>query len=139
MDLFSDYSWILQILGGVSLATFLISLLIIPFLLTRASKEYFLVHIGHHEEEECDRGAICPVLSVIRNILGGILLAAGIAMLFLPGQGILTILLALTLLDLPGKEKLLAWAISKPSIQHGLNWIREKAHKEPFLFPEHNG
>jgi hypothetical protein len=42
------------------------------------------------------------VFRVSKNILGGLVFLAGVAMLVLPGQGMLTILLGLSLLDFPG-------------------------------------
>ncbi len=121
-------------MGLLSLATFIISLLLIPFLLSLASPNYFLIHTGQMDADKCNRALLCPFLRVLKNILGAFLLLAGFAMLFLPGQGILTILLSLTLLDIPGKQRLLAFSISKPSVRHGLNWIREKTGHAPFVF-----
>lgn len=42
----------------------------------------------------------------LRNVLGAILLVAGIAMLVLPGQGVPTILISLGLMNFPGKYRL---------------------------------
>jgi archaellum biogenesis protein FlaJ (TadC family) len=136
MDFLFSHTRFFEYLGLLSLATFVISLLLIPFLISRAPADYFLIHAGHKEGEKCGRTMGCLILTILRNSLGAFLLVAGITMLFLPGQGILTILLSLTLLDFPGKKRLLAQAITKHSVQHGLNWIRKKAHKEPFFFAE---
>ena len=56
----------------------------------------------------------------------------GLLMLVLPGQGILTLLAGLVLLDFPGKFLLLRWLARKDRILRSLNWIRKKGHKEPF-------
>jgi hypothetical protein len=73
---------------------------------------------------------------VARNLAGLALLAAGIAMLVLPGQGLLTMLLGLSFMDFPGKHALLERAIACPKLQHALNWLRRKEGREEFVFPE---
>ena len=67
-----------------------------------------------------------------KNLLGLLLVAAGLLMLVLPGQGILTIVAGLLLLDIPGRHKLVMWFVRRPAVLHSLNWIREKAGREPF-------
>ena len=54
-------------------------------------------------------------------------------MLILPGQGILTILIGLFLMNFPGKFKLERKLIAMPKVLKSLNWIRTKAGKEPFV------
>ncbi len=71
---------------------------------------------------------------LIKNAVGTMLLAAGIAMLVLPGQGILTILAALALLNFPGKRTLEMWILHRPSILRTVNWLRRRAHQEPLEF-----
>jgi hypothetical protein len=74
--------------------------------------------------------------SLLRNLLGLILLFAGIAMLFLPGQGLLTILLGILLLSIPGKQRLITYLTRGTAVRLSLDWLRKKAGKEPFLWPE---
>ena len=52
-------------------------------------------------------------------------------MLVLPGQGLLTIVTGLLLVNYPGKYKLEQKLVSIPSIYKALNWIRFKANKPP--------
>ena len=54
---------------------------------------------------------------------------AGILMLALPGQGLLTIIIGLVLMDFPGKYHAERWVISRHSILLTSNWIRKKADK----------
>ena len=68
---------------------------------------------------------------VFKNILGVLFILAGIAMLVLPGQGVLTILIGISFIDFPGKRKLEIEIIQKEPVQKAVNWIREKAGKEP--------
>ena len=73
------------------------------------------------------------VVIVLKNILGLMLLVLGLLMLVLSGQGILTLLAGLVLLDFPGKFLLLRWLARKERVLRALNWIRKKGHKEPFI------
>jgi len=73
------------------------------------------------------------VLIIARNVLGAVLLIAGIIMLFIPGQGLLTILIALALIDFPGKHTLLRRMMDNPRVRDAANGIRRWAGKPEFL------
>ena len=83
------------------------------------------------------RGAGLPpvaraFLLVGRNVLGCLLIAAGVAMLVLPGQGVLTILVGTMLVDFPGKRRLERWIVERGPVLRAMNWLRERAGREPF-------
>ena len=54
-------------------------------------------------------------------------------MLVLPGQGILTILAGIMLLDFPGKHRLLRWIVAHPQVLRTLNWLRRRGHPPLYL------
>ena len=54
-------------------------------------------------------------------------------MLFLPGQGILTLVMGALLMDYPGKFQLERKIVKTPAILKGLNWLRAKANKPPLV------
>ena len=68
---------------------------------------------------------------VLKNALGLLLLACGIVMLVIPGQGLLTMLIGLMLMDFPGKRRLEARLVAVPSVRRSINWLRERAHRAP--------
>ena len=68
-----------------------------------------------------------------KNLLGIIFVIAGIMMLALPGQGLLTIIIGLVLMDFPGKYHAERWVISRHSILRTTNWIRKKAGKPEMI------
>jgi hypothetical protein len=72
-----------------------------------------------------------PVVRVAKNVLGVILIALGILMLVLPGQGLLTLVVGLLLVDFPGKRGFEHWLISRRPIRNGINHLRERAHQPP--------
>ena len=70
---------------------------------------------------------------VAKNVAGLVLVIAGIAMLIGPGQGILTILIGLILMDIPGKRPLEARLIKRPTILAAVNNFRAKYNKPPLV------
>jgi len=76
------------------------------------------------------------MLIMIKNLLGAIIVLAGIAMLVLPGQGIITILLGIFFMNFPGKYKLELWIIKRPAILKSINWIRAKANHSPLILSD---
>ena len=73
-------------------------------------------------------------LLISKNLIGAALVAAGIIMFFTPGQGILTLLLGLSLIDLPGKRALERRLVARPAVLRLVNRLRAKAHKPPLEF-----
>ena len=75
-------------------------------------------------------------LSVGRNLLGAVLLACGLIMLFTPGQGLLFMLMGLAFMDFPGKHALIRWTGASQTVLRTLNHIRSKAGRPPFEHPD---
>lgn len=125
-------SWI-SWLAAVSLATFLISAVALPWLLTRLPEDYF---------QERDRSSVAHApwprsralywsWRVLKNLLGVLLLLAGLVMLITPGQGVLTIMAGLWLMDLPGKRRVERYLIARQQVLTSINWIRQRAGRPP--------
>ena len=56
-------------------------------------------------------------------------------MLALPGQGLLTLLVGLSLLDLPHRRSIELWVLRRGPVLRSLNWVRRKAGKAPLELP----
>jgi putative transmembrane protein PGPGW len=76
------------------------------------------------------------LLLVAKNLLGLVVLIAGIAMLVLPGQGLLTIVVGLVLMDFPGKFRVERWLATRRPVWRSLNWLRRRAHRPELQWPE---
>jgi len=124
----------LQLLALISLAMFLGSLVAVPWLIGRLPADYFLTHWQRVDEQRSHHPLGRWLIPLLRNLLGAVLLLAGVAMLVLPGQGLLTMVIGLCVMDFPGKRKAVDWMVEKKAIQQGLNWIRRKQGKELFVF-----
>jgi hypothetical protein len=73
---------------------------------------------------------------VIKNLVGVALLLAGLVMLVTPGQGLLTIVVGLTLLSFPGKARLERWIATRPAVWRAINWMRQRAGRDTLEHPE---
>jgi hypothetical protein len=72
---------------------------------------------------------------VVKNVVGIVLLACGLVMLFTPGQGILAILVGLSLMNVPGKRALELRIVRSRPVLKAINWIRKKNHRPPLELP----
>lgn len=70
---------------------------------------------------------------IIKNIIGFLLIIAGIIMIFTPGPGVPTILLGLIMMDIPGKRPLEAKLIQRPMVLSAVNDLRAKYGKPPLI------
>ena len=72
---------------------------------------------------------------ILKNVLGIILIAVGIVLSLpgIPGQGLLTILLGLIMLDIPGKRPIEARIIQRPTILSAINNLRSRYNKPPLI------
>jgi len=125
-----EYQDHLIMLGWISALMFVISLLLTPYLLGKIPIEYF-VHTNQHKLEIKHPGHLIVV--IIRTLIGFVLLLAGIVMLVTPGQGVISILLGLFLMEFPGKRRLELELIHHDPTFKTLNWLRAKANKPPFM------
>jgi len=75
-----------------------------------------------------------PYLAV-KNLVGVLLVLAGLVMLVLPGQGLLTLAIGLGLMNFPGKRNLIRRLIGRPRVLRTINRWRARAHKAPLEPP----
>lgn len=125
----------LSILALVSLITFIVSLIVIPWIIVRLPSDYFVNENRHNSKIHQQYPVFFFLLKFVRNIIGVMLIIAGIVMLVLPGQGLLTILVGIGFADFPGKFKLLRRLSQQPSVLNSMNWIRHKAGEKAFIRP----
>ncbi|MBO0613084.1 hypothetical protein J1836_09105 [Thiothrix fructosivorans] len=113
-------------LGILSAVTFVLSLLLLPWFVSRIPVDYFTRPRDPHAWH-----IMLQPHTIVRNLLGLPVLLAGVAMLVLPGQGILTILIGLGIMNFPGKFALERWFIERKGVLTAINWIRQKTKHPP--------
>ena len=116
--------WLL-VLGVVSLV---MTVALLPVVVVRLPADYFVIG---GEERRARRGPVAWLWRIAKNLLGAIFVLAGIAMLVLPGQGVLTILIGLMLLDFPGKKALERRLARRPTIRGFLDRLRARRGVPP--------
>ncbi len=130
----TELVWGLSILSAV---TFVGTLVAVPLLLTGIPADYFL-----YPPREQPSGWVArhPVWRLVvkgtKNLLGVVFVVAGLAMLVLPGQGLLTMFVGMTLLDLPGKRKLEVALLRRRHVHRAINWLRRRRNRPPLQLPD---
>lgn len=108
------------------------SVIAIPLFIARIPADYFTeqyLPFSHRDPTGW-------LLWCARNLFALILLIAGILMLVLPGQGLLTILIAIMTSTFPGKYRLERAIMRRPRIYRAANWIRRKYRRTPLQHPD---
>lgn len=135
LSLVRDHEELLGWLAGVSLGMLVASLVAFPLVIINLPADYFT----RERREPAYRGRRHPLVwftaTIAKNLLGAFLVTAGIAMLVLPGQGLLTILIGMSLLNFPGKFALERRIVSRPGLGRVLNRIRELAGRPELQLP----
>jgi len=68
-----------------------------------------------------------------KNIGGGLLILLGLVMALpgIPGQGLLTMIVGLTMIDFPGKQRLERRLIGRPHVLRAINRLRARFQRAP--------
>ncbi len=133
VDIWSRYQQEIWMLGVASAVMLVISAALIPYLIVRLPADFYSAS-NHRRRLFQDHRWLRIVFLTLKNTLGALLLVAGVLMLVLPGQGILTILAALALLDFPGKRALEMRILHRPALLKSINWLRRRAGRKPLSF-----
>ncbi len=114
--------------------TFAINLAIVSIILVNLPATYF--QESHSRDFWKGRSQLIRILGVgAKNVLGVVLVAVGVVLSLpgVPGQGLLTILLGIMLLDFPGRQRLEIWLVSRPKILQAINSLRHRFGKPPVV------
>jgi hypothetical protein len=121
---------------AISTVYFLVSLLVIRILIVRMPADYFVA--GRRPPGVYAHPAAAISLRIVKNLLGAIVIIVGLVMSLpgVPGQGVLTLLIGLTLTDFPGKRRIEIWILRRRVILSAINGLRANAGKPPVVIPE---
>ena len=134
------FDWITQneamiwCMAAFSIISFTGSLLLVPLLVIRIPADYFAEKKRHRWEPWAhEHPVIRWSLLIAKNVLGYVFIILGIAMLVLPGQGILTILIGIMFINFPGKYRLERWVVMKAPVLNTINRLRHRAGRAPLI------
>ncbi len=133
--LWASLTWDTILIGvGLFLASLAISFAAIAVVMVKIPADYFSSHYERSFLPDSPWmvrwGAV-----LLKNILGVFLVILGILLSLpgVPGQGILTILLGLIMIDIPGKRPLEARIIKRPALLSAINKLRSRYGKPPLI------
>jgi Putative transmembrane protein (PGPGW) len=118
---------------GVSLVVLVASVLMVHYFLITIPADYFAREHKPLERWRNLHPALRVTLLVVKNVVGALLIVVGVVMFVTPGQGMLTVLLGLTLVDFPGKRALERRIIERPIVLKVVNRLRTRANRPPLM------
>lgn len=134
-EFWASFTWDKILIGvGLFLASLTVSFAAIAVVMVKIPANYFSSHYKRdflpNSSWIVRWGAV-----LLKNILGVFLIILGILLSLpgVPGQGILTILLGLIMLDIPGKRPLEARIIKRPTVLSAMNSLRARYNKPPLI------
>ena len=124
----TEAMWWIAALSGL---VFVGSLVLVPWLVVRIPADYFMARRRPRLPFADEHPALRWTALIMKNLMGALLILSGIAMLILPGQGLLTVAIGVLLLDFPGKHHLEGKVIRIRPVLKPINWLRRRANVEP--------
>ncbi len=112
----------------VSVLSFVLTVAGCAVMITNLPANYF---IGSYKERRINNPFVRFFVSLIKNIVGFLLIIVGALMCLLPGQGLLTVLAGLIISDFPGKKRLARRIICIRTVYLTANKIRLHFKRQP--------
>ena len=117
---------------GLAVSMAAVSVVIAGYVLARLPADYF---INPEAQRPLDRHPVLRVLVVLtRNAIGYFLIALGLVLSLpgVPGQGLLTVLMGVMLIDFPGKHRFQRWLVTRRVVLGAVNRLRARSGQPPF-------
>ena len=137
LDWLQAHPGVIWLIASSSLVLFLISLILVPWFLIRIPADYFIRDHQAHPGIWKGHPVAKRLWWWMRNFLGGLLVMAGVLMLVLPGQGLLTLFVGFIVMDFKGKRSLEKQVLALRFIHRPINRLRAKAGKSPLQLEGH--
>lgn len=132
-EFIGSLTWRNALMGVLIFAsTFVINLAIVTLILVKIPADHFAEK--HPAKFWSGPNPTLRAAGIIgKNILGALLVALGVVLSVpgVPGQGLLTILLGIMLLDFPGKRHLEQKLLRRPGIVKSIDRLRARFGKPP--------
>lgn len=117
----------------VSLLSGIIAVTVGVLVVARLPRDYFVNETARKNRVQGYPAFIRLGWPLVKNVLGGVLVVAGVLMLVLPGQGLLTLVVGILMVDFPGKFGMLHWLVQKRQVRNSINWLRRRAGEPPLI------
>jgi hypothetical protein len=123
-------------LVAASVTLLLLTSIAVAWAIVRLPEDYFVNKRRKPLESWQHRPVLRSTLLVAKNVVGIVLLVAGVVMLLAPGQGLLTIVAGLILVDFPYKFLLERQLATQRHVWRSINWIRKRFGRSPLQRPK---
>jgi hypothetical protein len=122
---------------AISVVIFFAAIIAGGWIVVRMPSDYFRRPIRESTWLEGYPRTVRVTLHTLKNILGVllVLVGLGLSLPLVPGPGVVTILVGLSLTDFPGKRKLEQWLVGKRMVLAPLNWLRARWKRPPLQPP----
>lgn len=114
----------------ISFITFLGTLISLPLIIVRLPSDYFIADKNLARRFCQDKPVLRIIMIVLKNVFGIIFLILGFFMLFIPGQGVITMLIGYSMLDFVNMRGPVYKIVRRPAVYNFINKVRERANKE---------
>jgi len=114
---------------GISAVLAIGSIALVAFVVIHWPPDHFKPHLPGSRAEV--RRHLLAAIG--KNIGGGLLILLGLVMALpgIPGQGLLTMIVGLTMIDFPGKQRLERRLIGRPHVLRAINRLRARFERAP--------
>ena len=126
-----QHAGLLSALAALSVGLLLLSIVATPRLVARLPQDFLQRDAIHSDSHPIQKF----VVGAFRAIAGTVLIAAGLLMLIIPGPGLITLLIGISIAPFPGKIHLFRRIAAQKSVYRSLNWMRSRHGQSPLLHP----
>lgn len=130
------YEYILWPAGFLSLGFLVMGVVLLPVIVVRLPGDYLLRGKRSFRKRMAGRTFAGRIYLVIKNLFGGLLVLAGIIMLVTPGQGLVSMVVGLGLMDFPQKQVLLRKILGRKGMLRTINRLRARFGRPPMEAPD---
>ena len=122
---------IISFFAAASITLLAVTVLATPWVVSRLPSDYLLRRLDGPRLKGFGR----KLLGLLRGFIGLLIVLLGLIMMITPGPGVVMMLLGISVAEFPGKNRLLVYLATRPSVLASLNWMRRRHDKPPFINP----
>lgn len=133
---FQDHGSLVLLIGVASILMFLGTLVGLTAALVLLPPRHFVRDGEKPPLVHVENPALRLLYRILKNVVGVFFILAGLAMLILPGQGLLSLLVGMSLTDFPGKRRVIRGIVKRKAVLRSANWLRRKFGRSPLEAPK---
>lgn len=126
-----EHRFLIVVIAVVSAAVFVLTLAALPFFFVLIPEDFFVQRQVRFPLLKHSHPFVRVLVLVLKNTIGLFFLISGFLMLFLPGQGILTLLMGLVCIDFAGKRTLILKLIGNKKVTNSITRLRAQFGRKP--------